>query len=211
LHDTLLQSFQGLILRLQAAEELIPPGRGKEQLEQTLERADQAIAEGRRAVYDLRSSANNTNDLAQAITAVGKELAGEESPTFSLVVEGPARELHPILRDEVYRISREGLRNAFTHAQAHQIEAEITYGERFFRLRIRDDGNGIAPAILEAGHPGHYGLNGMRERARQVGAKLEMWSDVGTGTEIDLSIPASIAYNKARTRPRLRLFRSKAG
>ena len=95
--------------------------------------------------------------------------------------------------------------------KAQKIEAEITYGERLFRLRIRDDGGGIASAILEAGRPGHHGLSGMRERAKQVGAKLDIWSGVGTGTEIDLSIPGSIAYSKSLMRSRLRLFRSKAG
>ena len=89
--------------------------------------------------------------------------------------------------------------------------SEISYGERLFRLRIRDDGGGIASAILEAGRPGHHGLSGMRERAKQVGAKLDIWSGVGTGTEIDLSIPGSIAYSKSLMRSRLRLFRSKAG
>ncbi len=129
LHDTLLQSFQGLMLRLQVVDELLPPGRAKEQLEQTLERADQAIVEGRSAVHNLRSSTTITNDLAQAVRAVADELATEGSPTFRLVVEGPVRDLHPILRDDVYRIAREALRNAFNHAQAHHIEAEITYGD----------------------------------------------------------------------------------
>ena len=104
-------------------------------------------------MHDLRSSATITNDLAQAVRALGDELASEDSATFRLVVEGPPRDLHPILRDEIYRIAREALRNAFSHAQAHHIEAEITYGERLFRLRIRDDGQGIAPAILEDGPP----------------------------------------------------------
>jgi signal transduction histidine kinase len=118
LHDTLLQSFQGLMLRLQAVDELLllSPGRAKEELEQTLERADQAIAEGRSAVHDLRSSTTTSNELAQAVRSVADELAGDGSPTFRLVVEGPVRELHPILRDEVYRIAREALRNAFNQS-----------------------------------------------------------------------------------------------
>jgi signal transduction histidine kinase len=111
-------------------------------------------------------------------------------------LEGRVHELHPIVRDEVYRIAREALRNAFSHAGAHRIEAEIIYAERLFRLRIRDDGEGIAPTILEDGRAGHYGLAGMRERAAEIGAKLDIWSGVGTGTEIDLSVPGSIAYGK---------------
>ena len=206
LHDTLLQSFQGLMLHLQVVDDLLPQGKAKDELEKTLDRADQAIAEGRTAVYDLRSSATTTNDLAHALREVGNELATlDDSATFRLVVEGPSRDLHPIIRDELYRISREALRNAFSHAHAHHIEAELIYADRQFRLRIRDDGQGIAPAIVEEGRPGHYGLPGMRERARQIGAKLTIWSGVGAGTEIELNLEGSIAYGGTRPgRSRLR-------
>ena len=210
LHDTLLQGFQGLMLRLQALDELLPQGEAKEELEQTLDRADQVVAEGRKAVHDLRLSTTVTNDLARAVKVLGDELSSEDSATFDFLVEGQAQELHPIVRDEVYRITREALRNAFSHARARHIEAEITYGEQLFRLRIRDDGEGIASAILEDGRAGHYGLPGMRERAAEIGAKLDIWSGVGTGTEIDLSIAGSIAYGKRPGRSRLRAFREKA-
>ena len=210
LHDTLLQGFQGLMLRLQALDDLLPAGEAKYELEQTLDRADQVVAEGRKAVHDLRLSTTVTNDLARAVRALGDELSSEDSATFGFLVEGETRELHPIIRDEVYRITREALRNAFSHARARHIEAEITYGDQLFRLRIRDDGEGIAPAILEDGRPGHYGLPGMRERAMEIGAKLDIWSGVGTGTEIDLSIAGSIAYGKRPGRSRLRAFREKA-
>jgi signal transduction histidine kinase/ligand-binding sensor domain-containing protein len=210
LHDTLLQGFQGLMLRLQAVDDLLPPGEAKEELEQTLDRADHVVTESRKAVHDLRLSTTVTNDLARAVRAMGDELSSEDSTTFGFLVEGHVQELHPIVRDEVYRITREALRNAFSHAQAHHIEAEIIYAENLFRLRIRDDGAGIAPAVLEDGRPGHYGLPGMRERAAEIGAKLDIWSGIGTGTEIDLSIPGSIAYGKRRGHSRLRLFGEKA-
>jgi signal transduction histidine kinase len=197
------------MLRLQVVHKLLPEGKAKEQLEKTMERADQAIAEGRSAVYDLRSSATATNDLSEAVDAVGNELSVDNEAAFSLLVEGPPRNLHPIIRDEIYRISREALFNAFKHAGARHIEAEISYGERVFRLRIRDDGEGIPAEILEQGHPGHYGLPGIRERAKQVGAELTIWSRARMGTEIELSLAGSIAY---RTPPsRFRLFRKKVG
>lgn len=211
LHDTLLQSFQGMVLRLRAVDCLLPEGKAKDQLGQTLQRADQAIAEGRSAVYDLRSSTMVANDLAQAIQAVGDELAAPDSAAFHLVVEGPVKDLHPIIRDELYRITREALRNAFSHAHAHHIETEITYGERVLRLRVRDDGEGILPEILEAGRPGHYGLAGMRERAKQIGGKLDIWSGAGKGTEMELSIAGSIAYATSPGRHLLRLFRKNGG
>jgi signal transduction histidine kinase len=159
----------------------------------------------------LRLSTLVTNDMARAIRTMGDELSSGNSATFELLVEGETRELHPIVRDEVYRITREALRNAFSHARAHHIEAEITYGQQLFRLRIRDDGEGIATAILEDGRAGHYGLPGMRERAAEIGAKLDIWSGAGAGTEIDLSIAGSIAYDKRPGRSRLRVLPEKAG
>jgi signal transduction histidine kinase len=208
LHDTLLQSFQGLMLRLQVVDDMLPQGKAKDALEQTLERADHAIAEGRNAVYDLRSSPVAATDLAQALRMLGDELATPGAAAFRLVVEGPVRDMPEIIRDELYRITREALRNAFSHARAEQIEVELIYAEALFRLRVRDDGAGIAQAILEQGRPGHYGLPGMRERARQIGAKLTIWSGMGAGTEIELSVPGSVAYS-APPRPRWRLFRRK--
>ncbi|MBN9661420.1 MAG: hypothetical protein J0H49_24710 [Acidobacteria bacterium] len=200
LHDTLLQSFQGLMLRLQVVDNLLPPGKAKEQLEIGLERADQAILEGRNAVHELRSSSSVPNDLAQAVKALGDELATQDSPDFHILVEGTARELHPIIRDEFFGITREALRNAFRHASARRIETEIVYGKRMLRLRIRDDGRGIPLEILEAGRSGHYGLFGMRERAGKIGAKLEIWSATGAGTEIELSLAGSIAYRSTTGR-----------
>jgi signal transduction histidine kinase len=201
LHDTLLQSFQGLMLQLQVVDNLLPPGKAKEKLEQTLDRADQAIAEGRDAVYDLRSSATPTNELSLALRTLANELATPNAAAFELTVEGAPRSLHPIVRDELYRIAREALRNAFSHAGANHIEAELIYAERLFRLRIRDDGRGIEPALVEDGRPGHYGLPGMRERARQIGAEFTVWSRAGSGTEIEVTVPGAIAY---RTSPRFR-------
>ncbi len=109
-------------------------------------------------------------------------------------VEGSPRDLHPIVRDDIHRIAREALRNAFRHAQADHIEAEVTYGAREVRLRIRDDGKGIDPQHLSAGRARHWGLASMRERAVQIGAQLNLWSEVGAGTEVELRIPGSVAY-----------------
>ncbi len=206
LHDTLLQSFQGLMLGFQMVDNQLPLGKAKDLLEKTLERADQAIAEGRDAVHDLRSSTTVTNDLADAVRALGDELASADSGAFEIVVEGAPRDLHPILRDEIYRLAREAVRNAFRHAQASRIEVEISYGEKLFRLRIRDDGGGIPPEILDEGRAGHYGLPGMRERAREIGGQLNVWSGKGTGTEIEFDIPGSIAYGTSPARKGWRRF-----
>ena len=127
-----------------------------------------------------------------------------------MVVEGPPRDLHRALRDEVYAIAREAVRNAFRHAQARDIEADIRYSGSSFQLRIRDDGKGIDPQIVAEGHAGHYGVPGMRERARRIGGKLDVWTGTGAGTEIELSIPASIAYGTSPGRTILGRFRKKA-
>jgi signal transduction histidine kinase len=187
LHDTLLQSFQGLLLRFQVVDESLPPGEAKEELEKALDLAARAITEGRDTVQGLRSSTVETNDLARAIGALGEELAGDETNSHraecSVEVEGTPRDLHPILRDEVYRIAGEALRNAFRHAHARRIEVAIGYGERQFRLRVRDNGKGIDPEVLAG-----------QERAELIGCNLEVWSQRESGTEVGLSIPASIAY-----------------
>jgi signal transduction histidine kinase len=208
LHDTLLQSFQGLMLHFQTGIDLLPgrPAEARKTLEIAIDRADQAIAEGRDAVQGLRASTVETNDLVSVVRTLGEELRAEgtnqNSALFEMEVEGRPRNLHPIIRDEVYRIVGEGLRNAFRHARAQRIEVEILYGERWLRLRIRDDGKGIDPKLLSGdGLAGHYGLHGMRERAKLVGGKLAVWSKLDSGTEVELSIPASTAYaNPARHR-----------
>jgi signal transduction histidine kinase/ligand-binding sensor domain-containing protein len=200
LHDTLLQSFQGLMLRFQSARDLLPAQTAKavEALDGALDRADQAIAEGRDAIQNLRSSTVVSNELAQAITTLAQELnngSGEKgSPMFRVSVEGSPRDLHPIVRDDIHRIAREALRNAFRHAQADRIEAEVTYGARELIVCIRDDGKGIDPQHLSGGRARHWGLAGMRERAVQIGARLDLWSEAGAGTEVELRIPAALAY-----------------
>jgi ligand-binding sensor domain-containing protein/signal transduction histidine kinase len=209
LHDTLLQGFQGLMLRLQVVDEMLPPGKAKQELEETLETGDQTIVEARNAVHDLRSATANMNDLAGALRALGQELATGHSANFRLVIEGPRRELHPIIRDEIYRIAREALRNAFAHSGAGHIEAEITFGERLFRLRIRDDGAGIPSEVLDGGRAGHFGLAGMRERAKQIGSQLTILSGPGVGTEIEFNVKGSIAYDETVRTPGWRLFRRK--
>jgi len=207
LHDTLLQSFQALLPSLQAGINMLAarPADARKVLEDTADHASQAIAEGRDAVQGLRMSTVEKNDLAVAIRTVGEELASDAStqpsPNFNVVVEGASRNLHPILRDEVYRLAVEALRNAFRHAAAQNVEVEIRYDEKYFRLRVRDDGKGIPSDVLSGdGREGHYGLPGMRERAKLVGGKLAIWTELDGGTEIELNIPGARAYVKS-TRP----------
>jgi len=216
LHDTLLQSFHGLMFRYQAARNMLPrrPEEAMQALDGAIERTEQALAEGRDAIHDLRASTTVTNELAQAVTALGVEMSHEmaapDLAKFHVLVEGPARDLHPILRDEVYAIAREAVRNSFRHARARDIEVEIRYNVSSFLLRVRDDGKGIDPAIVAEGRAGHYGVSGMRERAKRIGGKLDVWTETGAGTEVELSIPGSIAYGTSPGRTVVGLFRKKA-
>jgi signal transduction histidine kinase/ligand-binding sensor domain-containing protein len=201
LHDTLLQSFHGVLLRFQAASNLLPtrPEEAKNRLDAAIDQASQAITEGREAVQGLRDSTIISNDLAVAIRTLGEELisqgTAERRPDFDVTVEGTPQDLHPIVRDEVYRIAGEAMRNAFRHAQAKRIEVEIHYDANLLRLRIRDDGKGIESQVIEDhGRTGHWGLHGMRERAKIIGGNLELWSKVQSGTEVELKIPSSTAY-----------------
>ncbi len=204
LHDTLLQSFHGVLLRFQTAFQLLPerPVEAKEKLGSAIDQAAEAITEGRDAVQGLRDSTVQTNDLALAVSTLGEEFAADSTghrPAFRVAVEGQSRDLHPILRDEVYKIAAEALRNAFLHANAKRVEVEIRYDNERFRLRVRDDGKGIDAAVLSAqSREGHYGLPGMRERASIIGGKLTVWSEVDAGTEVELRLPADIAYVSAR-------------
>jgi signal transduction histidine kinase len=162
-------------------------------------------------VHELRSGGSNSIDLDQAISGFGKELleglATEGGPRLQVQVEGTPQLLNPVVRDEVYRIGVEALQNAVRHARARHIEVEIRYGLHRLRLRIRDDGKGIDPGILEQNHAlGRSGLRGMRERAKLVGGTFEVWSRFGTGTEIELNIPAATAYAKL-PRPRWSILR----
>ncbi len=201
LHDTLLQSFQGVLLKFHAVTYALPdrPTEARKTLETVIEEARQAISEGRDAVQGLRSSAVLTEDLARAIGTLGERIAADQdsrtSPVFRVYVEGTSRKLAPTPRDELYRIAGEALRNAFRHAAAKRIEVDIHYDRRQLRLRIRDDGKGIDPQVLgEGGRAGHHGLPGMRERAKLLGGKLEIWSELNSGTEIELTISAAVAY-----------------
>lgn len=214
LHDTLLQSFHGLMFQFQAARNMLP--RRTEEAMQALDEAigatEQAITESRGAIQDLRSEHIAQGDLAELMTTMGQELTdfqntNRDSPIFRVIVEGKRQTLDPILQNEVCRITREILRNAVRHAHAHRIEAEIRYDDQALRLRIRDDGRGLDPKVLEeGGSVGHWGLRGVRERAQQIGAQLDFWSETGAGTEVQLTVPAAVAYKSRRDSPRFKLF-----
>ena len=192
LHDTLLQGFQGLILRFHDAMMEIPePEPARRLMETALDRADEVMAEGRDRVVGLHPSFDRARDLAQSLARAGDEIANGSELKISVTTEGQVQTLDPEALDEIYCIGREAMVNAFRHAKGRSIEVEVDYASWELRLRIRDDGRGIDPKILEDGRPGHIGLASMRERAERVGGQLDIISGPGAGTEIELRRPGS--------------------
>ncbi len=212
LHDTLLQTFHGLMFQLQAVLSLMPrkPDEARKSLADVIDETKKALAESRDAIQDLRLDPGATGNLGELLASTSRELsdsnADEHPPAFELIEEGERKTLSSDVSDEVCRIALEVLRNAYQHAHAQRIEAEVRYGNDSLRLRIRDDGRGINPTVLkEGGRVGHWGLQGIRERADRIGARLEVWSEAGNGTEVQLLVPSSIAYVSFRDSYRAKL------
>lgn len=206
LHDTLLQGFQGLILRFQAVADRMPDDQpARALMERALDRADEVLVEGRDRVRKLRIE-EGCGELSQIFAAAAERLALDHTVKVRVIVEGAPRALHPIARDEISMIGNEAIFNAFQHANARNIEIGIVYHRSELRVRFRDDGVGVAADVLEGGRPGHFGLAGMRERAQGLRAEFAARSRLGAGTEIELTIPAAVAYaakpRKWRLRPR---------
>ncbi len=202
LHDTLLQGLQGLILRFHAVAMRIPPHEpAYEMMESALTRADQVLIESRDRVKDIRLSVQATADLSEALAAIGNELSQTHPVQLRVEVNGVARTLHPAARDEVIMIAREALSNAFRHSGAAQIEVEIEFTWLELRMRIRDNGKGFEVRLLQSDiGSGRWGLRGMRERAKNIRGRLRIWSRSGLGTEVELKVPASIAYGHREER-----------
>jgi signal transduction histidine kinase len=197
-----------------AADRLPEASPVKPSLSRVLQLMGQVIDEGRNAVRGLRSPDSGSSDLAEAFSRIQGELGIEERIDFRVIVEGQPRPLHPLLRDEIYRIGREALVNALRHARAKKIAIEVEYSSSRLRILVHDDGCGIDPQVLHSGRDGHWGLSGMRERAERIGGGLHVWSGAAAGTEIELSVPSHAAFLDQR-RHKLtwwgRRFAAKAG
>jgi signal transduction histidine kinase/ligand-binding sensor domain-containing protein len=203
LHDTLLQGFLSASMQLHVATDRLPADSpAKASLRKVQDLMTRVIDEGRNAVRGLRSTGTASDDLQRAFSGLSEELNPGNEIDYRVTVEGRDRPLQPFIRDEIYRIGREAVVNAFRHSGANRVEMALEYGMREFRILVRDNGRGIDRDVLRSGSDGHWGLPGMRERADRIGAGFRVLSSVGSGTEVVLSVPARVAFGKRKSRDR---------
>lgn len=195
LHDTLLQGVISASMQLHVVADQIPSdSKVRPTLDRILNLLTRVSEEGRNAVGGLRSHQQNSLDLGRAFSEVQHHFPNHEAVDFTVMVEGSPRSLHPIIRDEIFSIGREALTNAFRHSHADKIEVELEYAPSELRVLVRDNGLGFDSKLLRYGRAGHWGLSGMRERAKRIGAALRVLSRPSAGTEVELSIPGHIAF-----------------
>jgi signal transduction histidine kinase/ligand-binding sensor domain-containing protein len=195
LHDTLLQGFLSASMQLHVAAEAVPPDSpARKLLSHVQQLMSRVIDEGRNAVRGLRAAPGTGNDLEEAFARIPAEMAISDQVNFHVYVDGHVRPLHPMIRDEMYRIGREAAVNAFRHSNGTHIEIELEYSPQHVRMLVRDDGRGIDEEVLRTGRDGHWGLSGMRERAQRIGAAFKVWTRAGAGTEVELTVPNQVAF-----------------
>ena len=208
LHDTLLQGVLSASLQLDVAEDQLPEDSPtKPLLKRVLQLMSTVTEEGRNTLRGLRTTGSGNQSLETAFSRLRQEFPLDDKTDFRVIVDSVTRPLRPLIRDEVYRIGREALLNAFMHAQANRIEVEVEYASRHLKVLVRDDGRGIDPQVLHSGREGHWGLVGIRERSERIGANLRLRSRIGAGTEIDLTVPGTIAFEKGSIGPISQWFR----
>ena len=201
LHDTLLQGVISTSMQLHIAVDSVPDDLpAKTSLTHVLEVIGQVIEEGHSALHRVRSSVRcDSLDVEQAFSRIGEEFAAEAKSSFRITVEGHSRPLHPIIRDEVYRIGRELLINAFRHSEAKRIAVKVVYSGNCFRVVIRDEGCANGPERLRSVFEDERGLGSVRERAQGIGARLKVRRRAGVGTEVELSVPGNVAFESQRS------------
>ncbi|HTZ59816.1 MAG TPA: ATP-binding protein [Acidobacteriaceae bacterium] len=203
LHDTLLQGFISASMHVHIAMERLPDGSpAKAPLTRALQVTEQVIEQGRNTVRGFRATEGELQDLERALARVPEDLGFEDQADFRMIVDGSPLPLHPVIRDEVYSIAREALVNAFRHSGAASINVALHYSPNQLHTVVSDNGCGIDHQVLETGRDGHWGLPGMRERARRIGGALKVSSRKGAGTEVDLRVPGDIAYGSQKSAPR---------
>jgi signal transduction histidine kinase len=195
LHDTLLQGLQGLMLSFKSAAAHFPANHaGREAMDRALVRAEETLTEGRARVQDLRAT-DVPHELSELLALAALKLGADAALKVRMVTEGRPRELHPLVSQELVRIGEEAVFNAIRHAEARSFEIGVAYGSDRLTVRFSDDGRGIEPQVVrDGGRTGHYGLRGMRERALRIQGDFSLTSASGAGAEIQVVVPAKVAY-----------------
>jgi signal transduction histidine kinase/ligand-binding sensor domain-containing protein len=198
LHDTLLQGFLSAWMRLHVLDDQIPDDSpAKPTAQRIIGLVGRVIEEGRNAVKGLRSpELAGQVDVGQAFLRIQQELELEPSIDMRVSVVGEPQPLRAVARDDIYHIGREALINAFRHSEAQNIEVRIDYTSADLRLIVIDNGSGMEPRYIADGREGHWGLQGMRERATRIGARL-LLSSSAAGTKVELIVPGRIAFESA--------------
>jgi signal transduction histidine kinase len=201
-HDTLLQGLIAASMQLHAAVDQLPAdcATARPRFIRVLQLLDRVIEQGRGVLQGLRSPGERLTSIGEAFASVPNDLGFSSAASFRVVVHGRERELRAGLRDEVYRIGREAIINACRHSRATEIEMEVEYRPTELRIVVRDNGCGINPQQLRWGRDGHWGLQGMRERAERIGARLRLWSRVARGTEVELRVPGRVAFDQVKVK-----------
>ncbi len=195
LHDTLLQGVLSVSMQLHVAVDQLPADSpALPAMNRILQLTGQVVDEGRNTLRGLRSSIESAHDLKSSLSRIPEELGSEQAINFRVIVEGATVPLRPAIRDEVYRIGREALVNAFRHSGAGNIDLHLEYAPKQLRILVQDDGRGIDPQVLQSGRDGHWGLSGMLERAEKIGARVKVLSRAGGGTEVEFRLPSNIAF-----------------
>jgi signal transduction histidine kinase len=198
LHDTLLQGFFAVSMQLhEAVDHMSTECAELPRLSEIVGLMDRVLEQGRSAVQGLRTTNEHVAPLSEALASVPNDLGLVSTVGFRVVLRGKERELNPRLRDEVYRIGQEAIVNAYRHSRARDIETVLEYCPSELRIAVRDNGCGIDPQNLQWGRGGHWGLQGMRERAERIGARLRLLSKVALGTEVELCVPGRVAFSRS--------------
>jgi len=201
LHDTFLQGIQGLLLRFHTAARSMPSdSSARKSIQEILTQSNEIMLTGRQLVHDLRSTTRAVT-LSEELKAIGRGFQGNYATEFSVSTHGRELPVIPIVADELFKVGREAISNAFRHAQASSIRVELDYKDRELTLLIRDNGQGVDERILLEGKKGgHWGLPGMRERVAQLKGNVRFESRQGIGTTVEVTIPANRAYRRNRFR-----------
>ena len=186
-HDTLEQEMVGLALRLDAALSVADP-RVSTILDSTRPLISRIQGELRSLVWDLREQAEGPHNLTAALEQTARELQAETTSTLQFQLKGVPWSLPGSVGHDLLRIARETIANALKHANPSTIKVELSYAPNHLTLSVQDDGQGFELNNPSLARPGHFGLIGIQERARKMGAGLQLKSKAGEGTLIEVRV-----------------------